>query len=286
MNYNHLRYFWAVAREGRLTAAADKLNLSQSALSSQIRALEERMGVSLFERRGRGLILTRAGQLALQYAEVIFSTGEELQMRLRHSGTAGRQIVRIGALMTLSRNFQMQFLRKLRAHEEIDLVIRSAGLSELLSALESHRLDIVLVNQVPLRDAATPWTSHLLDEQAVSLVGTPSRLRARTDLRELLTSEPVLLPTADSGYRNGVDILFQKLDVHPSIAAEVDDMAMLRLLAREDIGLAILPPIIVTDELEAGLLIEASPLPGVTETFAALVMKGTFQPSVLKRLIS
>lgn len=285
MNYNHLRYFWVVAREGRLTAAAEKLNLSQSALSAQVRALEERIGHDLFERRGRGLILTKAGELALSYAEVIFSTGEELQARLRQEGATGRQTVRVGALTTLSRNFQLQFFRKLLSFDHIDLVVRSGGLAELIGGLETYRLDLILVNQVPLRDSATAWTAHVLDEQSVSLVGTPSRLNGRKDLKALLTSEPVVIPTANSGYRNGVDILFQRLDVHPSIAAEVDDMAMLRLLAREDIGLAILPPIIVTDELETGELVEAATLSGVTETFSALVMKGALQSSILERIL-
>lgn len=61
INYNHLRYFRAVAHEGNLTRAAKKLNLSQSALSIQIKLLEERLGHSLFERHGRGLVFTEAG---------------------------------------------------------------------------------------------------------------------------------------------------------------------------------------------------------------------------------
>ena len=60
LNYNHLRYFWHVAREGNLTRAAEKLAVSQSALSTQIRTLEERLGHPLFERTGRQLILTEA----------------------------------------------------------------------------------------------------------------------------------------------------------------------------------------------------------------------------------
>lgn len=286
MNYNHLRYFWVVAREGKLTAAAEKLNLSQSALSAQIRTLEDRIGQALFERRGRRLVLTRAGQVALEYAETIFSAGEEMQARLRQSNPAGRHTVRIGALSTLSRNFQIRFIRQLMSDDDVDLVVRSGGFAELLAALKAHRLDIVLVNQVPLRDSATQWTAHVLDEQGVSLVGTSSRLAGRTDLAELLSGEPLVLPTADSGYRNGVDILLQQLDIHPEIAAEVDDMAMLRLMAREDVGLAVIPPIVVTDELASDALIEACVLPGVTETFAALVMSRSIKDSSLEATLT
>jgi len=274
MNYNHLRYFWVVAREGKLTAAAKKLNLSQSALSAQIRTLEDRIGQDLFERRGRRLVLTRAGQTALEYAETIFSAGEEMQARLSQSSPAGRHKLRIGALSTLSRNFQLKFIQEMVAQADIDLVVRSGGLAELLSALKTHRLDVVLVNQVPLRDSSTRWSAHVLDKQGISIVGTPSRLAGRTSFASLLSTEPLVIPTADSGYRNGVDILLSQLDIHPQIAAEVDDMAMMRLMAREDVGLALIPPIVVTDELESGVLVDACALPGVTETFSARARAG------------
>ena len=78
MNYNHLRYFWAVAHDGNLTRTAGKLNLSQSALSVQIKKLEDRLGHALFERRGRQLHLTEAGRITLDYADTIFDAGKDL----------------------------------------------------------------------------------------------------------------------------------------------------------------------------------------------------------------
>ena len=273
LNYNHLRYFWVVAKEGNLTRAAESLNLSQSALSTQIKKLEDSLGHDLFERRGRSLVLTEAGQIALDHSEAIFSTGEEMVGRLRNSGLQQKTILRVGAISTLSRNFQIGFLRPAVQDPEIEVVIRSGTILELLSALEAHRLDVVLVNQVPLRDSATPWSSRILAQQEISLVGTPDRIRGRSDVTELLSSEPVILPTADSGFRNGVDVLLEQLSLSPTIAAEVDDMAMMRLLAREDIGLAMLPPIVVTDELANGRLIEACKLNAIQETFAAITMK-------------
>lgn len=273
LNYNHLRYFWIVAKEGHLTRAAESLNLSQSALSTQIKKLEESLGHALFERRGRSLALTEAGQIALDHSEAIFATGDEMIGRLRNAERLSKKILRVGALSTLSRNFQIGFLRPAVQDPGIEVIIRSGTIAELLAALEAHRLDVVLVNQVPLRDSATPWSSRIIAEQDISLVGTPGRLRGRSDLVDLLTSEPVILPTADSGYRNGVDVMFEQISVSPTVAAEVDDMAMMRLLTREDIGLAILPPIVVTDELANGRLVEACKLNAIQETFAAITMK-------------
>lgn len=285
MNYNHLRYFWTVAREGKLTTAADRLNLSQSALSAQIKKLEHQIGQDLFDRRGRGLALTSAGKIAFDYADTIFSTGDELLARLRQDDQVGRQTLRIGALSTLSRNFQINLVRKVLNHENVEVVVRSGSLADLLAALEAHRLDIVLVNQVPLRDSATPWTARILDEQSISLVGTLSRIAKRTSPDELLSSEPLILPTADSGYRNGLDVFFDQNRISPNIVAEVDDMAMMRVLAREDIGVAVLPPIVVTDELENGRLIEACSLAGVTETFSAITLKRRISNAVLDSLL-
>ena len=112
LNLRHLGYFRAVAHEGNLTRAAEKLGLSQSALSVQIRALEERLGHALFERTKRTLVLTEAGRIALDHADAISATGEELLATLKGDTTA-RATLRIGALATLSRNFQLAFLQPL-----------------------------------------------------------------------------------------------------------------------------------------------------------------------------
>jgi LysR family transcriptional regulator, transcriptional activator of nhaA len=283
LNYNHLRYFWVVAREGHLTRAAERLNLSQSALSSQVRKLEDQLGHKLFERRGRGLVLTEAGQVALDHADAIFSTGEELLSTLTNTGS--HQRLRVGALATLSRNFQIRLLRPILGDPDVEIVIRSGSLAELLAALEAHRLDVLLVNQVPLRDAGTTWTAHLIDEQQVSLVGTPERVGGQQTVAHILRTHPLIIPSADSGVRSGFDALTERLSIRPKIAAEVDDMAMMRVLAREDIGVAVLPPIVVVDELANGRLVDAAPLTGITECFSAITLKRRFPSPLLARLL-
>lgn len=283
LNYNHLRYFWAVAHDGNLTRTAERLNLTQSALSVQIRKLEAQLGHELFERRGRQLHLTEAGRIALDHADAIFAAGKELLGTLRNT-TAKRQVLRIGALATLSRNFQMEFLKPILGRADIELVLRSGRTPELLQSLETLSLDIVLITQTPARDALAPFVAHRLAELPVSLIGTRSRLQKskKVDLIELLQSHPIILPTADSSVKVGFDALVDRLGIRPQIVAEVEDMAMMRLLAREDIGLAVLPPIVVKDELEAGILLEVESLPGIAETFYAVTMERKF-PNMLVR---
>lgn len=284
LNYNHLRYFWAVARDGNLTRTAERLNLSQSALSVQIRKLEGQVGHALFERRGRQLLLTEAGRVALDHADAIFATGEELLGTLRDLGAA-REALRVGAMATLSRNFQIAFLRPLIGRPDVELVLRSGSPAELLQSLEGLRLDLVLMNQPAARDAASTFISHKLDEQQVSLIGVPSLAAGAGGLPALFRSRPIIVPTQASSIRTGFDALASRLDCRPQIAAEVDDMALMRLLTREGIGLGVMPPIVVRDELKAGTLLEIEPLPGITESFYAVAVERRFPNPLVAELL-
>lgn len=286
INYNHLRYFWFVAREGNLTRAASRLHLSQSALSVQIKTLEAQLGHDLFERRGKQLVLTETGRMVLEHADAIFRTGEELLHQLVHGGEIPRRVFRVGALTTLSRNFQIEFLQPLLNRKDLELVVLSGSLGELLQHLETHRIDVALTDTVPLRDAATSWIAHRISEQPVSLVGDPTFTRGRKrPLKDLLASEPLVVPTLDSNIRIGFDALVERLGIRPNFAAEINDMTMLRLFAREKIGLAVVPPIVVKDELNRGLLKEIHKIPDLQETFYAVTLKRRFPNPLLKELL-
>jgi LysR family transcriptional activator of nhaA len=292
LNYHHLHYFWAVAHEGNLTRAAEKLHVSQSAVSVQIQKLEKSLGHDLFDRRGRELVLTEAGRIALDHADGIFSLGRELVGTLNEER---RELVvlRVGSMATLSRNFQTRFLAPLFGRPDVEIVIRSGRFSDLLRALEAHRIDVLLANQVPPRDAATQWVAHAMAEQPLGIIGTPAQARRAAaaggdgddGLRALLTSAPLVLPAAESAMRIGFDALVDRLEIRPRIAAEVDDMAMLRLVAREGVGLAVIPPIVVRDELAAGELVEIAELPGLNETFYAITPTRRFPNPLLRELV-
>ena len=284
LNYRHLRYFWAVAHDGNLTRTAHRLNLSQSALSSQIRTLEARLGHALFERRGRALHLTEAGRIARDHADAVFAAGDELLGTLAGTGRA-RQMLRVGALSTLSRNVQVGFLRPVLGRPDVEVVLRSGTAVELLPALETLALDVVLTNFAPARHAATPLIAHRLAEQGVALFGTPWRMADGGSLEALLAAHPVVLPTPGNGIRTGFDALAARLGLRPRIAAEVDDMAMIRLLAREDVGLAVVPPVVVRDELASGALVEAPHALGIAETFYAVTIERRFPNRLLADLL-
>jgi len=126
-----------------------------------------------------------------------------------------------------------------------------------------------------------------LDEQPVGLIGTPARIgRPGAALRDLLAAQPLILPTRETAIRASFDALVARLDLTPAIAAEVDDMAMIRLLARADAGLAVIPPIVVRDELQSGLLREAARLDGIAETFLAVTLQRRFPNPLLAEILA
>lgn len=285
LNYNHLRYFWAVAHQGSLTKAAEQMNLSQSALSVQIQKLEHQVGHPLFERVGKKLVLTEAGCIALDYADTVFKAGAELISTLHGRPAASRQVLRVGALTTLSRNFQLEFLRPLVGRSDVELIVRSGTMRELLVQIEAHELDVVLANSAARRDARSDLRNHLLNEQPVSLVGRPHPDKRPFRFPDDLRVTPVLLPSLDSDIRVAFDRVLELAGIRPIVLAEVDDMAMLRLLAREREGVTLVPPIVVRDELESGVLVEHCRIPDVTESFYAIVQQRRFPNKLLAELL-
>ncbi|WP_420013773.1 LysR family transcriptional regulator [Tateyamaria sp.] len=273
MNYHHLRYFREVAVEGHLGRAAERLNVSQSALSIQIKQLEERMGHAFFDRVGRSLVLTEAGRIALDHAERIFGAGEELVATLAQRG-AGVAPLRIGALSTLSRNFQLQFLRPLLTAGETRIVLKSGNTRTLLAELTELSLDVVLTTQVPQSDAPLPFAAQRIAEQPVRLHGKADLLAYDT-LPDLLTQAPLILPT-ESVIRTGFDSLLARLGVTPNIVADVDDMAMVRLLAREGAGVAVAPTVVLADEVAGGLVATAPFDLDIMEPFFAVTLPRKF----------
>ena len=285
LNFRHLYYFWTVAKEGNLTRAARQMHLSQSALSSQIKQLEEQLGQKLFDRQGRTLQLTESGHLVLEYAESIFSLGSEMLSMMESGGLKRIQRLRVGAVATLSRNFQDNFLKPVIGQEGVQLVLHSSALEGLLEQLEVHKLDLILSNRAVASDSTLPWRCQLLARQSVCLVGPDTETFNQLHFPQDLPKVKVLVPGPSSDIRVQFDMYCQQhgLDLIPY--AEVDDMAMLRLMARDSGGVTVVPEVVVQDEIESGLLKKYCTLEGVIENFYAITAKRHFELPILKMLL-
>jgi LysR family transcriptional activator of nhaA len=286
LNYNHLHYFWTVAREGGLAKAAERLNVSQSSISVQLKKLENQIGHALFDRHGRGLQLTEEGRIAFDYADRLFETGAELVDRLHGRRQATRHTLRVGAIATLSRNFQIALLKPLIDRHDVHLVVRTGTKADLLEQLESHALDLVLTNRPVRRDSGTPWHSTKLDQQAVSLVAPPDPARRELNFPDDLADRSVVLPSLDSEVRQAFDRRLELAGVRPVVLAELDDMALLRLFARESGELTLVPPVVVRGELDSGRLVERCRIPDITESFYAVTLGRRFPNPLVAQLLA
>lgn len=233
LNFHHLFYFWRVAKLGHLTRAAEELHTSQSAVSAQIRQLEQRIGEELFSREGRRLVLTDSGHLVLAYADNIFGLGQEMLGRLQ-GRSAGVTRLRVGSVATLSRNYQENWIRPLLADSTVVLTLESGLLEGLISRLVQHQLDVVLSNETVPSNPDRPLHSRFLGSQSISVVGPAGRWPSNSlRIPEDLDGVDLALPGARHALRAQFDALCASAGITPRLRAEVDDMAMLRLIARD-----------------------------------------------------
>lgn len=286
LNFHHLFYFWRVAKLGHLTRAAEDLHTSQSALSAQIRQLEDRIGEDLFSRQGRRLVLTDTGQLVLSYAENIFGLGQEMLGRLQGQ-SQGITRLRVGSVATLSRNYQENWIRPLLTDSSVVLTLESGMLEGLLTRLVQHQLDVVLANETVPTEPERPLHSRFLGSQPVSLVG-PSTVWKGTTLRlpEDLQGVDVAVPGPRHAVRAQFDALCAAEGITPRLRAEVDDMAMLRLIARDSGWLTVLPEVVVQDELRAASLVVVGRSSELQERFYAITTPHRHRTDIVERLLS
>ncbi len=282
LNFHHLHYFWAVANDGNLTRTAARLRIAPSALSTQIRQLEDHVGQALFLRQGRRLVLTETGRIALAYADDIFAAGGELVSTLK-DGRRRQHTLRIGAVATLSRNFQRSFVRPLLGETHVRLQLTSGSADELLARLQSHALDVVLANRPAPRTPERRFRSVRLARQPVSIVSR----HAWPDFRfpDDLADRPLIVPGTTTDLRAEFDALCERLGVRVRPLAEVDDMAMLRLLARDSDALVLVPSVVVRDELRTQTLHELSVVPDLHESFYAVTIERRFEHPLLRGLL-
>lgn len=284
LNYHHLNYFWHVAKIGNLTKAAEALHISQSALSVQIKLLEESIGNQLFTRQNRKLLLTDAGNITFSYAESIFNIGDELEAMLKNGLHKESQTLKIGMLSTMSRNFVEVFVKPLMNNPKVKLNIAARGQTNLLTELANHQFDLVLTNIEVRGTNKQLWQCQLLVQQPISVIGAPG-LKLSKKFNDDYKSLDWILPAPGTPIRSAFDGLCAQYQFQPNVVGEADDMAMLRLLARDSNALAVMPDVVVKDEISAGTLTAYMTLPNINENFYAVTVKKHLANTLVSELI-
>lgn len=286
LNYHHLLYFHAVAREGNVARAAAALHLTQPTVSTQIRQLERALGERLFERRGRGLALTDAGRLAYRYAEEIFALGREFQEVLagRPSGRAARLAVGITDAVPKLVAFRLLDAVR-RVADPPTLVCRDDAPDRLLAALAAHDVDVVIADTPA--GPATPVRvySHVLGACGVTVFGTPDLAAAHRDgFPGSLDGAPFLLPTVDAAVRRELDLWFERIAVRPSVQGELADSALLKTFGQAGVGLFVAPTAIEAEVQRQYGVRAVGRTSEVRETFYAITAERKVSHPAVERL--
>ncbi|TSA22685.1 MAG: transcriptional activator NhaR [Betaproteobacteria bacterium] len=238
LNFKHLHYFFVVAKTGAVNRAAEKLHLTPQTLSGQISQFEERLGVSLFRRAGRGLELTEIGRLALSYAEEIFQAGEDLEAFLR-GGMHDRVFpFRVGIANVVPKSIAHQLLMPaLALPEPVQLVCREDRLDRLLAELAIHRLDMVLADRPLPPGMDVKGYSHPLGECGVTFFAAPSlATRLGADFPGNLDGAPLLIPGEDSALHTPLMRWLERGKLRPRIVGEFDDSALMKAFGQAGVG--------------------------------------------------
>jgi LysR family transcriptional regulator, transcriptional activator of nhaA len=274
LNYTHLLYFRAVAHAGSISAAVATLGVAQATISEQLKVLQHALGVTLFTRRGRGIVLTAQGHVVLRYADEIFTVGRDLIAATRSEGVAD-VLPKLTAMRLLAPAMRLGPLW----HS----TVRTDRTEHLIQELAIGQLDLFIADAPLPASARVRAYSHLLGDSGISVFAAADLARELSrDFPRSLNHAPLLLPRDGAALRRSVDAWCHAHRVMPDIVAEVDDMGLLQLLGQARIG-AFCAPTVVREEVEHTFdVVHVGALRGARERFYAVTTERTLRhPAVV-----
>lgn len=241
LNYQHLLYFWMVAREGSVTGASERLRLAQPTISSQVRALEQRLGEKLLRRAGRGVGLTEMGRVVFHYADEIFTIGRELLDAVRGSPTGRPLRFVVGITDVVPKLVARRLLQPaLELPDPVRMVCVEGKADRLLADLAVHVVDLVITDAPVRRTSHAHAFNHLLGECGVSFFAGPRLEHAlRRRFPKSLDAAPMLLPTENTVLRHSLERWFEAESIRPSVVGEFEDSALMKAFGHG--GAAVFP---------------------------------------------
>ena len=246
LNYSHLQYFWAVAREGSIAKASESLHLTPQTISGQLKLLDEAVGSPLFNRVGRRLVLSDMGRRVFEYADEIFSVGAELASVVRGNHMTGPTTLSLGIVNSMPKLIAERIVAPAMLDEQpVRVRCHESSIEQLLSELAIHKLDLVLSDQPVPDGLSIKAYNHRLGESGMSFFSRSNRSRRyRANFPDSLNDAPLLLPSQHSALRRRLDDWFESHELSPRIAGEFDDSALLKAFGEAGAGVFAAPTVI------------------------------------------
>ena len=286
-SYRHLYYFWVVAKEGGISAAAARLGMAVQTVSAQVHALERDLGHALLKPAGRGLALTEAGVAAMGHAEEIFLLGAQLPAAVRGASTKAPAVrLAVGISDGLPKLAVRRLLMPVLGAPHLRLSCTEAPFEGLLGELALHRLDVVLADRPAPPNPNLKVYSHSLGSSSLAWYASTSLLAtAKKGFPASLAQVPVLLPTAHTAVRARLDHWFGRHGIEPRIAGEFDDSALLATFGAGGLG-AFPAAELIHDKLTSRYAVKwVGPCDGVEEHFFAIGTEKKVQHPLVQRLL-
>ena len=278
LNFRHLLYFWAVAKEGSITRAGERLGLSVQTISTQLSQLERQLGQALLAPQGRSLVLTDAGRRVLVYAEQIFQLGERLRLELSENHT-NRPRLGVGLTDAVPKLVAFRLLKGLLLPPlAVRLECIEGDFEDLLGELALNRLDMVIADQSAPHRANLKLHSHLLQNVEIALyAGVSLNERFAADFPQNLNGAPLLLPARSHPLRSAIDNWFAVRDLRPVVVGEFNDSALLKTFGRAGLGLFPAPSNMHHDIAAQFAAVPVGVLHGISESWYAISVQRRVQ---------
>lgn len=286
INYHHLLYFKTIAEENSVSRAAEKLRLGQPTLSAQLKLFEENLGVKLFERQHKKLLLTEQGRIALEYARQIFATGAEMIEALHDRLKPTKPSLCIGALDNVPKQIVLQLVKAALRLSPCQITLLEGKPDELLREVAAHRVDLLLTNFLPAAPSAKGLFHRVISNRPVAIYGAPKFKALRKGFPHSISNQPMILPTYDSKLRYDLDHWCASTQIQFDVLVESQDIGVKKLLVLNGLGLLPAPSHAVTKQILTGELVELGLLKGVHEELHIVTAHRKVENPIAKQLMS
>lgn len=255
MDFGQIEAFVQVSAHNSFSRAAEVLQLTQPSITARIQSLEREVGEELFERGGRGVRLTDAGQAFLPYAERILQTLAEGRDAISDVRSVQLGSLHVGSALTICTYVLPNILHAFRSrYPGVDVTIRTGRSEQVLAMVQGDEVQVGLVRSLSHPDVETV---HLYDDEIVLAVNPQHRFAASgaTTIEEA-AGEPIVLFDRGSSYFGLIHSFFRQAGVVPNVAMELDSLEATKRMVEEGLGIALVPLATIERELDSGILVK------------------------------
>lgn len=286
LNYHHLFYFKTIAEEGSVSAAAKKLRIGQPTLSAQLKQFEDQIGIQLFDRKNKKLILTEQGKLAFDYSKNIFKLGSEMYEVLHQRLVPMKSSLHVGALDSIPKQLIVHLAKSVYKTAPCQMTLSEGNADHLLRELSQHRIDLMITDFVPSGVNAKGLQPKSISKKPVALYGAGKFKDFRKNFPASISNVPIIFPTYDSRMRQDLDHWAKIHNVSLNIIAESQDVSVKKLMAINGMGLIAAASHTVTRQVLGGELIEIGKLRNVSEELFLITASRKIENPIATKIMS